>query len=51
MVKRHSRAPADLSAVGHVGPIPARETWNGAFKAVGKTAAEAIQVYQHVKAL
>jgi 3-methyl-2-oxobutanoate hydroxymethyltransferase len=37
--------------VGHVGLIPARATWTGGFKAVGKTAAEAMQVYQHAKAL
>ena len=40
-----------LPVVGHVGLIPARATWTGGFKAVGKTAAEALKVYEQVKAL
>jgi 3-methyl-2-oxobutanoate hydroxymethyltransferase len=44
-------AAEGIPVVGHVGLIPARATWTGGFKAVGKTAAEAMQVYQHVKAL
>jgi Ketopantoate hydroxymethyltransferase len=39
------------SCRGHVGLIPARATWTGGFKAVGRTAAEALSVYEHVKAL
>jgi len=47
-----SRLAAEgIPVVGHVGLIPARATWTGGFKAVGKTAAEAIQVYRHVKQL
>jgi 3-methyl-2-oxobutanoate hydroxymethyltransferase len=44
-------AAEGIPVVGHVGLIPARATWTGGFKAVGKTAAQAMQVYQHVKAL
>ena len=44
-------AAEGIPVVGHVGLIPARATWTGGFKAVGKTAAQALQVYQHVKAL
>ena len=40
-----------IPVVGHVGLIPARATWTGGFKAVGKTAALAMQVYDHVKRL
>lgn len=36
----------DIPVVGHVGLIPYKSTWFGGFKAVGKTAAEAMQVYQ-----
>ncbi|HWG07329.1 MAG TPA: 3-methyl-2-oxobutanoate hydroxymethyltransferase, partial [Beijerinckiaceae bacterium] len=44
-------AAEGIPVVGHVGLIPARATWSGGFKAVGKTAAEAMQVFQHVKQL
>src|SRR5271154_4715873 len=44
-------AAEGIPVVGHVGLIPARATWSGGFKAVGKTAAEAMQVYAHVKQL
>ncbi len=44
-------AAEGIPVVGHVGLIPARATWTGGFKAVGKTAAQAMQVYQHVKQL
>jgi 3-methyl-2-oxobutanoate hydroxymethyltransferase len=44
-------AAEGIPVVGHVGLIPARATWTGGFKAVGKTATEAVQVYQHVKEL
>src|SRR5277367_5377111 len=40
-----------IPVIGHVGLVPARATWTGGFKAVGKTAAEAMQVYAHVKQL
>jgi len=30
--------------IGHVGLIPSKSTWTGGFKAVGKTAASAIQI-------
>ena len=44
-------AAEGIPVVGHVGLIPARATWSGGFKAVGKTAAEALHVYHHVKQL
>jgi 3-methyl-2-oxobutanoate hydroxymethyltransferase len=40
-----------IPVVGHVGLIPARRTWTGGFKAVGKTAATAIDVWEATKAL
>lgn len=40
-----------IPVVSHVGLIPARRTWTGGFKAVGKTASSAIEVYQATKAL
>jgi 3-methyl-2-oxobutanoate hydroxymethyltransferase len=35
-----------IPVVGHVGLVPYRSTWFGGFKAVGKTAVDALQVYQ-----
>lgn len=40
-----------IPVVGHVGLIPARRTWTGGFKAVGKTASSAAEVYKQTKAL
>jgi 3-methyl-2-oxobutanoate hydroxymethyltransferase len=40
-----------LPVVGHVGLIPARRTWTGGFKAVGKTALSASEVYRQTKEL
>ncbi len=40
-----------IPVVGHVGLIPSKCTWTGGFKAVGKTAVSAIQVWEHVAAL
>src|SRR4029079_19193750 len=40
-----------IPIVGHVGLIPARRTWTGGFKAVGKTLDTPKLVYQQVKAL
>jgi 3-methyl-2-oxobutanoate hydroxymethyltransferase len=44
-------AAEGIPVVGHVGLIPARATWTGGFKPVGRTAAEATRVYEHVKEL
>jgi 3-methyl-2-oxobutanoate hydroxymethyltransferase len=44
-------AAEGVPVVGHVGLIPARVTWTGGFKAVGKTAASAMWVYENVKKL
>ncbi len=35
---------------GHVGFVPYKKTWTGGFKAVGKTASEALEVYKRAKA-
>lgn len=40
-----------VPVIGHTGLIPSRATWTGGFKAVGKTAATALQVYRATKAL
>lgn len=39
-------ADEGIPVVGHVGFVPYKSTWSGGFKAVGKTAAEALKVYQ-----
>ena len=44
-------AAEGIPVVGHVGLVPARATWTGGFKAVGRTAPEAMRVYHYVKAL
>ncbi len=44
MAKQH------IPVVGHVGLIPYIATWTGGFKAVGKTADEAMKLYQRTKA-
>jgi 3-methyl-2-oxobutanoate hydroxymethyltransferase len=44
-------AAEGIPVVGHVGLIPSKVTWTGGFKAVGKTAASAMQVYEQVRAL
>lgn len=44
-------ADEGIPVVGHVGLIPSKATWTGGFKAVGKTASQALTVWQDVKAL
>lgn len=44
-------AAEGIPVVSHVGLIPSKATWTGGFKAVGKTAASALAVWDHVKAL
>jgi 3-methyl-2-oxobutanoate hydroxymethyltransferase len=44
-------AAEGIPVVGHVGLIPARRTWTGGFRAVGKTADSAMSVYKAVKDL
>ncbi|MEZ4870623.1 MAG: 3-methyl-2-oxobutanoate hydroxymethyltransferase [Caldilineaceae bacterium] len=39
-----------IPVVGHVGLIPQKRTWTGGFRAVGKTAEQALWVYQHTRA-
>jgi 3-methyl-2-oxobutanoate hydroxymethyltransferase len=39
-----------IPVVGHVGLVPARATWTGGFRAVGKTAESALKLYDEVKA-
>ena len=38
-----------IPVIGHVGLIPSRATWTGGFKAVGKTAASALQIMDAVR--
>ncbi|MGB5559649.1 MAG: 3-methyl-2-oxobutanoate hydroxymethyltransferase [Paracoccaceae bacterium] len=40
-----------IPVVGHVGLIPSKCTWTGGFRAVGKTADQALAVWHHVRAL
>ncbi len=44
-------AADNIPVISHVGLIPSRATWTGGFKAVGKTADQAMQVYRAAKAL
>ncbi len=44
-------AAEGIPVIGHVGLVPSKATWTGGFKAVGKTADSAMQVYRAVKAL
>jgi 3-methyl-2-oxobutanoate hydroxymethyltransferase len=44
-------AAEGIPVVSHVGLIPSKATWTGGFKAVGKTADSAMQVFEHVKQL
>ena len=47
-----SRLAAEgIPVVSHVGLVPFRATWTGGFRAVGKTAEQAISVYEDIKAL
>ncbi len=38
-----------IPVIGHVGLVPSRATWTGGFKAVGKTADSAIEIFKAVK--
>jgi 3-methyl-2-oxobutanoate hydroxymethyltransferase len=38
-----------VPVVGHVGIVPARATWTGGFRAVAKTAGDALRLYREVK--
>lgn len=40
-----------IPVVGHVGLIPSRRTWTGGYRAVGKTADAAMQIFEAVKQL
>ncbi len=44
-------AAEGIPVISHVGLIPSKATWTGGFKAVGKTADSAINIYKHVKQL
>ena len=44
-------AAEGIPVISHVGLIPSKATWTGGFKAVGKTAASALQIYEHCKRL
>ena len=43
-------ADEHIPVVGHVGLVPSRCTWTGGFKAVGKTADDAMALLEEVKA-
>jgi 3-methyl-2-oxobutanoate hydroxymethyltransferase len=43
-------AKEHIPIVGHVGLVPSRNTWTGGYKAVGKTAASALALYEECKA-
>jgi 3-methyl-2-oxobutanoate hydroxymethyltransferase len=43
-------ADEHIPVVGHVGLVPSRCTWTGGFKAVGKTADDALALFEEVKA-
>lgn len=38
-----------IPIVGHVGLVPSRATWTGGFRAVGKTAADAVALYHECR--
>jgi hypothetical protein len=40
-----------IPVCGHVGLIPSKATWTGGFRAVGKTAESALDIFRQVKAL
>ncbi len=40
-----------IPVCGHVGLIPSKATWTGGFRAVGKTAESALDIWRQVKAL
>lgn len=40
-----------IPVIGHVGLIPSRATWTGGFRAVGKTAEQAMQIFEAVRKL
>lgn len=42
-------ADEGMPIIGHVGLIPSKATWTGGFKAVGKTAASALDVMRRVR--
>ena len=42
-------AEDNIPVIGHVGLIPSRATWTGGFKAVGKTAESAMQIFDAVR--
>jgi 3-methyl-2-oxobutanoate hydroxymethyltransferase len=39
-----------IPIIGHVGLVPSRATWTGGFQAVGKTADDALRLFEEVKA-
>ncbi|WP_434617753.1 3-methyl-2-oxobutanoate hydroxymethyltransferase [Tabrizicola sp. M-4] len=43
-------AEEHIPVVGHVGLVPSRATWTGGFKAVGKTADAAMDLFEEVRA-
>ncbi|PZO79254.1 MAG: 3-methyl-2-oxobutanoate hydroxymethyltransferase [Mesorhizobium amorphae] len=44
-------ADESVPVIGHVGLVPSRRTWTGGWKAVGKTAESALEIWEAVQAL
>ena len=44
-------AKEDIPVMGHLGLVPRKSTWTGGLRAVGKTADEAVELYQAFKQL
>jgi 3-methyl-2-oxobutanoate hydroxymethyltransferase len=44
-------AQESVPVIGHVGLIPSKRSWTGGFRAVGKTADSALEIYRDTKAL
>jgi len=44
-------AKEDIPVMGHLGLVPRKSTWTGGLRAVGKTAEEAVSLYQAFKRL
>lgn len=47
----HRMREEGIPVCGHVGLVPSKATWTGGFRAVGKTAISAIEIWRQTKAL
>ena len=46
----HALTREHVPVIGHVGLVPSRATWTGGFRAVGKTAEQAMMIWKQVQA-